>query len=135
MKVISHGILTVGGIVSLAIGSLILFDSPDPALRVSYEVMIPVLIIISLFFVGVIILVVKAQRRKKHTGADGMIGWEGVAIADIREEGKVFLKGEYWNARADHPIPKGRKVRVIGVEGLKLKVEEASPSQEGFKNA
>jgi len=64
-----------------------------------------------------------------------MIGWEGVAIADIREEGKVFLKGEYWNARADHPIPKGRKVRVIGVEGLKLKVEEASPSQEGFKNA
>jgi len=64
MKVISHGILTVGGIVSLAIGSLILFDSPDPALRVSYEVMIPVLIIISLFFVGVIILVVKAQRRK-----------------------------------------------------------------------
>lgn len=131
MKVVSHGILTIGGIVSLAIGSLILFDSPDPALRVSYRVMIPFLIVISLFFIGVILLVVKAQRRRKRTGADGMIGWEGEVIADIVGEGKVFLRGEYWNAVSDHPIKKGSKVRVIGVNGLKIKVEEAPSASAG----
>lgn len=128
MKVISHGILTIGGIVSLAIGSLILFDSPDPALRVSYDVMFPILIVVSLFFVGVIILVVKAQVRKKRTGKEGMIGLEGVVIDDFVREGKVFVHSEYWNAKADKPLKKGARVRVVDVDGLKLRVEEIPPS-------
>ncbi|HOJ52371.1 MAG TPA: nodulation protein NfeD [Syntrophales bacterium] len=130
MKVISHGILTVGGVVSLAIGSLILFDSPDPALRVSLDVMIPFLLVITLFFVGVIVLVVKAQVRKKQTGKEGMIGLKGVVMDDFAREGKVFVHGEYWNATSAKPLKKGAHVRVVGIDGLKLRVEEVSPEQE-----
>lgn len=124
MKVVSHGILTIGGVVSLAIGSLILFDSPDPALRVSYDVMLPFLTVITLFFVGVIFLVVKAQLRKKRTGKEGMIGLTGVVVDDFIREGKVFVRGEYWNAISVKPLKKGTKVRVVDLDGLKLRVEE-----------
>ena len=122
IKVISHGILTVGGIISLAAGSLMLFDSPDPALRVSLEVLVPTLTIVSLFFVGVIYLVIKAQVRKKHTGKEGMIGAEGKAVTDIGAEGKVLVKGEYWSAYSDVPLKEGTKITVLQVEGLKVKV-------------
>ncbi|NTW15882.1 MAG: nodulation protein NfeD [Syntrophaceae bacterium] len=124
IKVISHGLLTVGGIISLILGSLLLFDSPDPALRVSWSVMIPTLTIICLFFAGIIALVLKAQMRKRLTGKDGMVGEEGKAVTDVYETGKVFVKGEYWNASSDKPVEKGRRVRISKVEGLVIKIEE-----------
>ncbi|MDD5167804.1 MAG: nodulation protein NfeD [Syntrophales bacterium] len=124
MKVVSHGILTIGGVISLSVGSLMLFNSPDPALRVSYEVMVPTLIIVSTFFIGVIMLVVKAQLRRRHTGIDGMIGIEGRAVTDIGNDGKVFVKGEYWHAASDEPIKKDAFIRIKTVQGLRLKVEE-----------
>ena len=124
IKVISHGLLTVGGIISLVLGSLLLFDSPDPALRVSWSVMIPTLTIICLFFASVIALVMKAQMRKRRTGKEGMLGEEGRSVTDIFENGKVFIKGEYWNASSDKPVEKGKRVRIAKVEGLKIKVEE-----------
>ncbi len=124
IKVVSHGILTVGGIVSLAVGSLMLFDSPDPALRVSLGVLIPTLTIISLFFVGVISLVIKAQMRKKYTGKEGMIGAVGKTVTKVHEEGKVMVKGEYWGAYSDAPLEEGTGVQVIKIDGLKVKVEK-----------
>jgi membrane-bound serine protease (ClpP class) len=124
VKVMSHGILTIGGIISLIMGSLLLFDSPDPALRVSLKVMIPALIVISMFFAGVIALVLKAQMRKRHSGREGMISAEGEAVTDIHEKGKVFIRGEYWNAWSDKAVEKGKKIRVIEVEALSVKVEE-----------
>lgn len=124
IKVVSHGILTIGGIVSLVMGSLLLFDSPDPALRVSLKVMIPALIVISLFFAGVMSLVLKAQMRKRQSGREGMIGAEGEAVTDVHEMGKVFVHGEYWNAWSDRAVEKGKKVRVVAVAALKLKIEE-----------
>jgi membrane-bound serine protease (ClpP class) len=114
----------VGGIISLILGSLLLFESPDPALRVSWSVMIPTLTIICLFFAGIIALVLKAQMRKRRTGKDGMVGEEGKAITDVYETGKVFIKGEYWNASSDKPVEKGRRVRISKVEGLIIKIEE-----------
>ena len=124
IKVISHGLLTVGGIISLVLGSLLLFDSPDPALRVSWSVMIPTLTVICLFFASVIALVMKAQMRKRRTGKEGMLGEEGRSVTDIFENGKVLIKGEYWNASSDKPVEKGKRVRIAKVEGLKIKVEE-----------
>ncbi|NPU85680.1 MAG: nodulation protein NfeD [Syntrophaceae bacterium] len=123
IKVISHGVLTIGGVISLVLGSLLLFESPEPALRVSWGVLIPAVILISLFFAGVISLAVKAQLRQKRTGSEGMVGAEGYAVTDVLEEGKVFVKGEYWNACSDQPIGKDRKIRVLEVQGLRLKVE------------
>lgn len=123
LKVISHGILTIGGVISLIMGSLLLFDSPDPALRVSWMVMIPVLTVICLFFVSVIGLVLKAQMRKQRTGGEGMVGETGKAVTDVYETGKVFIKGEYWNASSEKPVEKGKDIKVVSVEGLKIKVE------------
>jgi membrane-bound serine protease (ClpP class) len=131
LKVISHGILTIGGVISLILGSLLLFDSPDPALRVSWRVMIPVLTLICLFFVGVIALVLKAQMRRGVTGKEGMVGEMGQAVTDIHETGKIFIIGEYWNASSDKPVEKGKRIKVISVEGLKVKVEEIEDKQGG----
>ena len=78
IKVISHGILTVGGIISLVIGSLMLFQTPDPSLRVSWSVLIPAVTITSLFFIVVIAIAVKAQLRPRQGGKEGMEGEEGL---------------------------------------------------------
>jgi membrane-bound serine protease (ClpP class) len=131
LKVISHGILTVGGMISLIMGSLMLFDSPDPALRVTWQVMISALTIICLFFAGVITLVLRAQMRKPHTGKEGMVGETGQAVTDIHEDGKVFIKGEYWDAASEKAIEEGREIKVVSVEGLKVKVEEVEYKKGG----
>ena len=124
IKVISHGMLTVAGVISLALGSIMLFESPIPALKLSFKVLIPTVAIVSLFFIAVISLAVKAQLRKPATGREGMIGYEGKTVTDVHEAGKVFVKGEIWNASSSEPIDKGEKVTVVGVEGLALKVEK-----------
>jgi membrane-bound serine protease (ClpP class) len=123
IKVISHGILTVGGIVSLAIGSLMLFQAPDSSLRVSWSVLIPAVSITSLFFIAVIAIAVKAQLRPRQGGQEGMRGEEGLAITDIHAEGKVLIHGEHWNAISDVPVTRGARIRVIRVEQLKVRVE------------
>lgn len=124
IKVVSHGILSIGGVVSLVLGSLLLFDSPDPALRVSLKVMIPALIVITVFFAGVLSLVMKAQMRKRQSGREGMIGAEGRTVTEVHEGGTVFVQGEYWNAWSDRPVPAGKRIRITEVAGLRLKVEE-----------
>ncbi len=124
VMVISHGLLTVGGIVSLVLGSLMLFDSPDPALRISLQVLIPAVATISIFFLAVIALVIKAQRRKQYIGEIAIIGEEGEAVTDIHEEGQVFVKGEYWRAESEERVDKGRKIVVVGIKGMKLIVKK-----------
>jgi membrane-bound serine protease (ClpP class) len=123
IKVISHGILTIGGIVSLVIGSLMLFQTPDPALRVSWNVMIPAVVVTSLFFIAVIAIAVKAQLQRPLGGKEGLVGEEGRAMSDIHAEGKVLIHGEYWSATSDVPVAKGARVRLIKIENLKAKVE------------
>ena len=131
IKVMSHGVLTIGGVVSFALGSIMLFESPDPALRVSWSVLVPAVLITSLFFAGVISLAVKAQLRKPVTGQQGMIGEYAQAVTDIGEEGKVFLRGEYWNASSPSPIKKGSRVKVFGIRGLVLDVELSGEEKKG----
>jgi membrane-bound serine protease (ClpP class) len=69
--------------------------------------------------------------RKRLTGKEGMMGEEGKAVTDIHEDGKVYIKGAYWNASSDRLVEKGRMVRVVKVEGLKIKVEEIKAKQGG----
>ncbi len=124
IKIISHGMLSVAGVISLVLGSVMLFESSAPALRVSLSVMIPTVALVSLFFIAVVTLAVKAQRGKPSTGVEGMIGREGTAITPVHTEGRVLIKGEYWNASSREPIEEGSGVRVVGAVGLKLKVEK-----------
>lgn len=123
IKVISHGILTIGGIISLVIGSLMLFETPDPAIRISWAVLIPAVMITSLFFIVVIAIAVKAQLRPRQGGQEGMKGEEGWAITDVFTEGKVLIHGEHWDAISAVPVTQGSKVRVIRVEHLKVRIE------------
>jgi membrane-bound serine protease (ClpP class) len=129
IKIMSHGILTVGGIISLIMGSLLLFDTGEPALRVSLQVLIPAVLVVSCFFIVVIWMAIKAQLRKHFTGAEAMIGIEAEAMTDIADAGKVFLQGQYWNAASEKPVKKGAKVRIVKVAGLCLTVEEIKKEQ------
>lgn len=124
IKIMSHGMLTVGGVISLALGSFFLFDTPEPALRLSFQVLIPALLVASGFFIVVIYLAVKAQMRKHYSGKESMVEEEGEASTDIDGKGKVFFQGEYWTAQSDQFIPQGAKIRIKEVSGLKLVVEE-----------
>jgi membrane-bound serine protease (ClpP class) len=124
IKVMSHGMLTVGGIISLVFGSLLLFDTPEPALRISLQVLIPAVVLVSGFFIVVIWMAIKAQMRKHYSGVESMVEGQGEATTDITGEGKVFFQGEYWSAQSNSPVPKGAKVKIIKVDGLKLTVEE-----------
>ena len=124
IKIVSHGMLSVAGVISLVLGSVMLFDSSVSALRVSFGVMIPTIVIVSLFFIAIVSLAVKAQRGKPFTGVEGMIGREGTAITAVHTDGKVLVRGEYWNASSGKPVEEGTGVRVIGVKELILEVEK-----------
>lgn len=123
IKVVSHGLLTVGGIVALLIGSLMLFQTPEASIRVSWSVLIPAVIVTSLFFVAVIGIALKAQLRKPRGGKEGMVGEAGVSVTPIMNEGTVMVCGEYWKAFSEREIPAGVPVRVVEVAHLRLKVE------------
>jgi len=124
IKIVSHGMLTVAGVISLVLGSLMLFESSIPALRVSLKVMVPTIVVTTLFFVAIIGLAVKAQMRKPATGVEGMIGEKGDAITSVHEDGKVFIKGERWNAYSKDMIEEGEKIEVVGMKGLRLEVNK-----------
>lgn len=123
IKVVSHGVLTIGGVISLLLGSLMLFDVPDPAIRVSFEVLIPAVVLTTLFFVVIIGMALKAQTREKQTGPETLLGAEGEAMTDIFQSGTVFVRGEYWQAKSEVPIPKGSRVKIVAVDRLKMTVQ------------
>ena len=123
IKVQSYGILSVGGILAMVIGSIMLIDAPIPELRPSLKFIIPVAIGLSLIFLFLIILAVRVHMRKAVTGKEGLIGKIGVARTELNPEGKVFVHGEIWDAEAQQDIPEGTKVKIIEVlENLKIKV-------------
>lgn len=124
VKIVSHGILTIGGIISMIIGSIMLFESPSPFFKLSLYVILPAVIVTALFFVITFGLAIKAWKRKPVTGIEGIVGLEGVARTDIKDDGMVYVRGEIWSAMSDEPIKSGEKVRVEAVSGLKLKVKK-----------
>jgi membrane-bound serine protease (ClpP class) len=122
LKVPSFGLLSIGAIVSLTLGSVMLFETGETAMRVSWAVIVPTVTMVSAFFIFALGLAVKAWRSKPRTGGQGLVGEIGIALSDLDTEGKVAVHGEYWNAGADSRIPKGERVRVIRVENLFIKV-------------
>jgi len=122
LKVASYGLLAIGAIISLTLGSIMLFETEESAMQVSWSVVIPTVAAVSTFFIFALGLAVKAWKRQPRTGEQGMIGAVGVALNDLDTEGKVLIHGEYWNARADRRVPKGEKVRVTRIDDLWLMV-------------
>jgi len=129
IKVVSHGVLTIGGVVAMLLGSMMLFDAPETGglLRVSWFVIVPAvastagLVIVGLSF-GM-----RALYRKPTTGVSGMVGEIAVARTPLAPEGQVLVQGELWRAIAQNgPVAVGEKVEVVGVNGLTLTVVKAA---------
>lgn len=123
LKIVSHGLLAIAGVISIILGSIMLVDLPSSILSISWKSILAVAIISAVFFLVVLSYAVKAQFAKVRTGKEGLIGEAGIAKTDIFLEGKVLVQGELWSAKSEEPIKAGEKVEVEKVEGLVLKVK------------
>ncbi|MEK6647114.1 MAG: nodulation protein NfeD, partial [Candidatus Firestonebacteria bacterium] len=126
IKAPTHGILTIGGIIALTLGSFMLFVPSLPEYRVSTSIVVTMVILTSGFFTFAIAKGILAQKSKVMSGWESLIGKEGDARSDIAPEGRVYVAGEEWTAYIEGgTITKGEKIKVIGINGVKLKVEKA----------
>ena len=126
IKFTSHGILGVGGAVSLVLGAVMLINSPTPEMRIHWSTAIALALPFSAITVFLLSLAWRARQNKVETGREGMVGQLGAAITELQPEGKVFVHGEYWDAVATLPLPAGARVRVKAIDKLKLTVEPVS---------
>ncbi len=124
LKVVSYGMLSICGVIALAFGSLMLIDSPDPALRISLAVIVSTVLSCAGIILFCLWSVTRAQRRPVITGQEGMIGAHGQAVTAVQRSGKVFVNGEYWDASADEELPAGTEIEVTGLgEQMTLQVK------------
>ncbi len=126
VKVQGFGILGIGGIVSFVLGSIILIDTPVPELSLKFSFIFPVSLFFALLFALIIWLVAKTHRTKVKTGEEGIIGERGRAVEDFSDgKGRVFVHGEWWNAKSEDEISKDDEVVVLKKEGMTLVVKKA----------
>lgn len=128
IKVTSYGLLTIGGIISLALGSIMLIESDSSLefIRISWSVIIPAALVTALFFAFAVGMGIKAQRAKPTTGIEGLIGEEGETLTTLNPEGQVRVHGEIWKAHSDEGrIGTGQPVIVTRIENLTLHVKKA----------
>jgi len=126
VKVASYGLLTLGGLVAMILGAMMLVDSPLPELRVNPWRLIPVILAFAAFAIALVRLVFQAQRRRAQTGVEGLLGRRGQAESALDPEGWVIVQGERWRARAGERIAGGETVEVVSVEGLLLRVRKGA---------
>ncbi len=133
VKVVSFGMLTIGGIVSLVMGSLVLIEGSEPYQQISLAVIASSVLVFSSFFLLALYYVVRTQKRPTVTGIEAMAGERGEAVCDFDGEGKVFVHSEYWTAVSKDDIKEGEAIEVVRMlERMKLEVrklekEESKP--------
>ena len=133
VKVVSHGVLAIGGVVAMALGSLMLYDEPESGFRVSWLVIIPTVAVTAGIFLLALTAGVRAFARRPQLGAEALIGAAGTAAGPLTPEGQIKLQGEIWRAVADRPVPDGAPVRVAGVDGLTLRVVASEAAEGGSR--
>ena len=126
VKVVSYGLLTVGGVVCLTLGMWLLFPRNIPGLRMSISILVPIVVVLVTLITGIMYFVIKVQRSPVDTGREGMIGLVGRATTPLSPAGTVWVHGEYWDARSSVPVEEGAAVQVVEVRGLSLLVEPAA---------
>jgi membrane-bound serine protease (ClpP class) len=122
MFVPSFGVLGVGGIIALAFGSLLLFDTENSDLIVDKSIVFTAVATVGAIMLALSYLVFRTQQVKPAMGMDALVGTVGEVRMALAPAGQIFVRGEYWNARADSPIEVNAKVEVIGYDGMMLKV-------------
>jgi membrane-bound serine protease (ClpP class) len=133
VKVVSHGVLAIGGVVAMALGSLMLYDEPEAGFRVSWFVIIPTVAVTAGIFVFALTAGMRALSRPPQLGAEALLGATGTAYGAVTGEGQIKLQGEIWRAVAERPIPDGMPVRVVGVDGLTLRVVGTEAAEGGSR--
>jgi len=118
----SFGVLGIGGVISLALGSFLLFDTQNSDLGVDRSIVFTAVATLASFVFAISYLVYRSQKSKPTLGLEGLLGQIGEVKARLNPAGKVFVHGEYWNAEADAEVDVGEKVEVIGYQGMSLKV-------------
>lgn len=124
IKVTSYGLLSVAGIFSLLMGSIMLIDNPTEYLRLSWQVIIPAVAVSAGFFIFAVTMAIRSRLKKPTTGIEGLAGRIGIAESDFRPDGRVAVYGEIWSAESEDKIKKGDKVEVIRVNKLRLTVKK-----------
>jgi len=125
----SFGVLGIGGIISLAFGSLLLFDTPTSDFGVDRSIVFTAVATLGSFVLAISYLVFRSQKAKSTLGIEGLIGEVGVVREKLQPRGSVFVHGEYWKAEADGEIESGDKVEVVDIDRMVLKVKRAAPSR------
>jgi membrane-bound serine protease (ClpP class) len=125
LKAGGHGVLALSGAVSLVIGSLLLFSSPEPELRVSLEWITAVTLLTLAAVCTLLAAAWRVRRRRVLTGAEGLVHERGIARSELRPAGKVFVHGELWDAVAEQPVSAGEPVEVTAVRDMVLAVRKA----------
>lgn len=129
-KFATHGVLTIGGIVLLTLGGLLLVDAPIPEMRVHLFTALAVSIPLGIITAFLMSIALRARQNKVVTGVQGLIGEIGVAQTALSPQGKVFVHGELWNAVASAPVSVGSQVVVQEVNGLQLTVTPAAAQDQ-----
>src|SRR5581483_10671203 len=111
-KFATHGVLAIGGIVTMILGALLLVDAPIPEMRVKLITALAVSIPLGAITVFLMTIALKARANKVVTGIQGLIGEKGVAETALAPSGKVFVHGELWEATSPTPVPAGQQVVV-----------------------
>jgi membrane-bound serine protease (ClpP class) len=124
IKVTSYGLLAVGGIISLVLGSLLLFRDVDPAIRLSRGLIFASAAMAAAVVGFLAVLAARAQSTKVRTGTEGLVGEQGRALSELAPAGRVFVHGEIWHAESEGAatIAAGSPVEVVAIEGLRLRV-------------
>jgi membrane-bound serine protease (ClpP class) len=133
IKITSHGMLTVGGIISLTLGSFMLIRTPTglEVVSLSWKVIVATVLMTTFFFVFLLGLGLRAQRRKPTTGKEGLVGEIGETVDQLNPDGRIHIHGELWNATSNAGnIPKNTPVRIVSLKDLRLIVEPNTSTKE-----
>jgi len=122
IKVVSYGLLSLGGLASLILGALMLVKTDAPFMKVSLSFIVPFAMMVGAMLMTLTWMAVRTQRRAAVTGIEAMVGTIGVAKTDVAPRGQVFVQGEIWDAQSDEPIREGEEAQIKAVSGLTLKV-------------
>ena len=127
IKIMSHGVLTIGGVIAMVLGSLMLYEAPEAGLRISWYVIVPTVGGTAGLVVLAVSFGVRALYRRPTTGAVGMVGQTAVVRAPLEPDGQVQVHGELWRAVVqDGPVAIGETVEITDVDGLTLKVVKSA---------
>jgi membrane-bound serine protease (ClpP class) len=121
-QVTSYGALAALGIASMVLGALILVDSPLPELRVHWTTAVAATFPFAAITTFLLRLVMRSHQTRSVNGTEGMVGDIGIALSDLEPDGTVQVHGEIWQAVSQQPIRSGERVKVLGIEGLKITV-------------